>query len=117
MSGARTAHRSPTELPCMCLPQVHEWCTHSTQVPNSASTCGAHEQGPQLRLSLASSCRAVLCARAQVPNSQRLERVSLFGRHLLQAAITVEMQHGKVALSKLKVEMNVCTNVCVCACV
>ncbi|KAF5839753.1 hypothetical protein DUNSADRAFT_18755, partial [Dunaliella salina] len=37
----------------------------------------------------------------KVPSSQRLERVSLLGRHLLQAAITTESQHGKVALSKL----------------
>jgi hypothetical protein len=38
-----------------------------------------------------------------VPSSQRLERVSLLGRHLLQAAVSVEMQHGPVPLSKLKV--------------
>jgi len=39
----------------------------------------------------------------KVPSSQRLERVSLLGRHLLQAAISTESQHGKLALSKLKV--------------
>lgn len=39
----------------------------------------------------------------QVPSTQRLERVSLLGRHLLQACVDTEEAHGKGTLNKLKV--------------
>ncbi|GFR40943.1 hypothetical protein Agub_g1606, partial [Astrephomene gubernaculifera] len=39
----------------------------------------------------------------KVPSGQRLERLSVAGRHLLQAAVSVEMWYGAQALKQLKV--------------
>ena len=40
---------------------------------------------------------------SQVPSGQRLERLSVMGRHLLQAALSIEMWYGLTALRGLKV--------------
>ncbi|EFJ42867.1 hypothetical protein VOLCADRAFT_119275 [Volvox carteri f. nagariensis] len=41
--------------------------------------------------------------RMKVPSGQRLERLSVAGRHLLHAAVSVEMWYGAVALRQTKV--------------